>query len=159
MDAQTQKRIEAPLGRIPSGLFVLTAAHAGERAGMLASWVQQAAFEPPTITVAVGHGRAVLPLIHESGRLGLCQLASGSRTILRRFAGRSGAWADPFEGLELLPERSVPLLAGAMAYLECAVTRAVADVGDHEVLFAEVVDGDLLGGEPDVRVRPSGFKY
>ncbi|MBC8108463.1 MAG: hypothetical protein H7Z14_17895, partial [Anaerolineae bacterium] len=37
------------LGRIPSGVFVLTAAHAGERMAMLASWVQQAAFEPPAI--------------------------------------------------------------------------------------------------------------
>ena len=31
----------AALGRIPSGLFVLTLRHGGRETGMLASWVQQ----------------------------------------------------------------------------------------------------------------------
>ena len=37
------------LGRIPSGVFILTAAHAGKRGAMLASWVMQAPV-PSSIT-------------------------------------------------------------------------------------------------------------
>ena len=41
------------LGRIPSGIFVLTVKHDGRATAMLASWVQQAAFAPPAISVAL----------------------------------------------------------------------------------------------------------
>ena len=34
------------LGRIPSGIFILTIRHADQETGMLASWVMQAGFEP-----------------------------------------------------------------------------------------------------------------
>ena len=48
------------LGRIPSGVFVLTCGDgAGNMTGMLASWVQQAAFEPPMISVGVKNGRYI----------------------------------------------------------------------------------------------------
>ena len=34
------------LGRLPSGLYVLTAGRGAAATGMLASWVQQVGFEP-----------------------------------------------------------------------------------------------------------------
>ena len=46
------------LGRIPSGVFILVAGNdTGQQTGMLASWVQQASFEPPQVTVAVNKSR------------------------------------------------------------------------------------------------------
>ena len=53
-----QSSIEAPLGRLVSGLYIVTAKTAtGEETGMLSSWVMQAGFEPPMLTVAVKLGR------------------------------------------------------------------------------------------------------
>ena len=37
------KELAAPLGRIASGVFILTARHGTEETGMLSSWVQQCA--------------------------------------------------------------------------------------------------------------------
>ena len=43
------------LGRVPSGVFVLTASDTDHRRyAMLASWVQQAAFDPPAVCLAIG---------------------------------------------------------------------------------------------------------
>ena len=42
------------LGRTPSGVFILTCSDgAGHETGMLASWVQQASFDPPMLALAV----------------------------------------------------------------------------------------------------------
>ena len=41
--------LAAALGRVPSGLVVLTARHGARETGMLASWVQQCSFDPPQV--------------------------------------------------------------------------------------------------------------
>ena len=50
---------EPILGRIPSGILILTVRHEDRETGMLASWVKQAGFTPPSVTVAVKQGRYV----------------------------------------------------------------------------------------------------
>src|SRR4051812_36801885 len=65
------------LGRVPSGLYILTACRDGKATGMLASWVQQAGFDPPMVTVAVNRDRYVGDWIAHSGRFALNQVATG----------------------------------------------------------------------------------
>src|SRR5918999_987649 len=50
---QLKQTVGKALGRVPSGVFILTAAHNGESAAMMASWVQQAAFDPPAVSIAM----------------------------------------------------------------------------------------------------------
>src|SRR5690606_36146938 len=102
LDELQKQRIGAAIGRIPSGLFVLTAQHEDRRTGMLASWVQQVCFEPPMISVAVQKGRAIMPLISESRRFGLCQLPEKEKVITRKFAAGIEPGEDPFLGFELV---------------------------------------------------------
>src|SRR5947208_1289746 len=59
--ADGTKELAAALGRVPSGLFVLTARNGRQETGMLASWVQQCSFDPPQVSVAIRKGRPVLP--------------------------------------------------------------------------------------------------
>ena len=66
------------LGRTPSGVFILTASSGdGQETGMLASWVQQASFDPPAITVAVN-------ILHEAGK----RLPATGRNILQHIPKR-----------------------------------------------------------------------
>ena len=59
--------VAVALGRVPSGLFVVTARNsAGEETAFLASWVMQAGFDPPALSVAVGEDRA--DSLAEAGR-------------------------------------------------------------------------------------------
>src|SRR3954464_11070823 len=73
------------LGRIPSGLYILTVSVGERSTGMLASWVQQAGFEPPMVTAAIRRDRYVADWIAEAGRFTLNQLATGSRSLIRHF--------------------------------------------------------------------------
>jgi flavin reductase (DIM6/NTAB) family NADH-FMN oxidoreductase RutF len=51
--------IAKALGKLSSGLYVVTAAHAEVKSAMIASWVAQASFEPLGFTVAVAKDRAI----------------------------------------------------------------------------------------------------
>ena len=60
-----KENIGAAIGRIPSGVFVITAKNSsGEKIGMLGSWVAQAGFEPPCVSVAVAPGPDVELIEH-----------------------------------------------------------------------------------------------
>src|SRR5262245_20113460 len=104
------------LGRIPSGLYILTVQHKGRSTGMLASWVQQSGFDPPMLTVAVRRDRFVTDWIDASGRFALSQLAKGSKSLIRHFGRGFAAGAEAFEGIELRHDaQGGPVLAAALA--------------------------------------------
>ncbi len=153
--------IAAAIGRIPSGLFVLTARHEDRRAGMLASWVQQVCFAPPMVSVAVAKGRTIMPLISESRHFGLCQLPEGDRVIMRKFVGGIDPSEDPFLGFDLVPETigGLPILAKSLAWLQCEVVCHVDVEGDHDIFVGVARSGAYVGGQPAVHLRENGLKY
>jgi flavin reductase (DIM6/NTAB) family NADH-FMN oxidoreductase RutF len=149
------------LGRIPSGLYILTVEHGDRSTGMLASWVQQAGFDPPMLTVAIRRDRYVADWVSESGRFALSQLAIGSKALIRHFGRGFEPDADAFQGVALRHDaRGGPVLAGAMAYLDSEVAGELGP-GDHRIFVARVVDGAVLkpDAEPLLHVRANGFHY
>jgi flavin reductase (DIM6/NTAB) family NADH-FMN oxidoreductase RutF len=161
MDEKTRQGIAAALGRVPSGLYILTAKHEDRRAGMLVSWVQQACFQPPMVSVAIGKGRQVMPLLSESRKFGLCQLSKNDKLILKKFAGGTDLGEDPFLGLDLLPHTvtGVPILAHTAAYLECEMVCHMDVDGDHDIFVGVIRAGAYFGGEPHVHLRENGMRY
>jgi 3-hydroxy-9,10-secoandrosta-1,3,5(10)-triene-9,17-dione monooxygenase reductase component len=53
------EQLGAAIGAIPSGLFIVTSQQNGKTATMLASWVQQSGFAPPSVTIIVAKGRPI----------------------------------------------------------------------------------------------------
>jgi len=159
-DPQIHQRIGEAIGRIPSGLFILTARNEEFRSGMLASWVQQVSFKPPMVSVAVAKGRSIMPLISESRQFGICQLPTNEKIIMRKFASGSDPGEDPFLGFEMLSNNSgVPILANVLAYTECDLACHIDVEGDHDLFIGKVYRGKYLSGEPHVHLRNNGFTY
>lgn len=155
-----QRQLSAALGRLPSGLFILTARRGEAETGLLTSWVQQAAFDPPTISVAIKNGRSILAWLTESAPFTLNILDHTQTDMVAQF-GRGFSLEEPaFEGLDVEhPDDGAAVLSEALAYLQCLVTRRFS-VGDHELLLARVTGGKLLGeGQPMVHIRKSGMHY
>lgn len=168
LDDGGSARIESTsrvLGRIPSGLFVVTwrSEEAGTDHGMLASWVMQAGFAPPAVSVAVGASRGFLAAI-DAGRPFVVNLLSESqRGLVGRFGRPASAEHDPFAGVSL--ERAAcgaAIVMPTSGWMECrAVSRAPA--GDHVIVVAEIgAAGDPAGGqadEPIIHLRKNGLRY
>ena len=60
--------IAKAMGKLSSGLYVVTAQQHSAKGAMIASWVAQASFEPPGLTIAVAKDRAIESLMQVSYR-------------------------------------------------------------------------------------------
>ncbi len=154
--------LAAALGRIPSGLFILTVRDGDRTTGMLASWVQQAGFAPPMVTVALRKERYVADWARRSGRFVLNQVPAGNKHLLRHFGRGFEPGELAFEGLALVrpDEPAGPVLAESLAFMVVSVAGEVAG-GDHVVMLGQIIDGDLIAGdgEPMIHIRRTGLHY
>ena len=91
-----------PMGRIPSGVYILTAAAGDHHVAMLASWVQQASFDPPCLSIAVAKDRPVLDAIRKSGRLALSILPEKDTTLMKKYARGFAPGEDAFAGVTIV---------------------------------------------------------
>jgi 3-hydroxy-9,10-secoandrosta-1,3,5(10)-triene-9,17-dione monooxygenase reductase component len=148
------------LGMIPSGIFVVTTARDSVRAAYVGSWIQQAAFEPPSVTIAMNQQRPLLKLLEPGRGLGVHILGRRQAPLYARFERGFSLDEDPFVGVEIdTAVTGAPILREAFAYLDCRV-RTMVDAGDHMLILAEVVAGAVRQpGEPMTYTRRSGFTY
>lgn len=163
-DATLREIVGPVLGRTPSGIFILTAADGrGNETGMLASWVQQASFEPPIVTVAVNRKRYLHEWLDEAPHIALSLVGESQRNLLGHF-GRGFEPGEPaFEGVNVARGRNkLPVLADALGYLEGRIETRV-ESGDHVVYFVEITGGGagpaLTDEKPMVHIRKNGFNY
>lgn len=149
------------LGRVPSGLYILTVRQGERETGMLVSWVQQCSFEPLQISLVLRRDRDVLSWLGVGATCTLNLLGEGQSNLISHF-GKGFALDQPaFTGLEVerVPGQG-PILRSALGYLLCRVASRVP-VGDHELFVAVVEGGKLLQpeGKPMVHVRKNGLRY
>jgi flavin reductase (DIM6/NTAB) family NADH-FMN oxidoreductase RutF len=155
------RSINPVLGRIPSGIFILTAGTGPRATGMLSSWVMQAGFDPPMVSVAVKLGRYVCDWLTEGQPFVLNVVAQSQTSFLKHFAKGFEPGAPAFTGLDISHcARGLPILNDALGHLECEPVRHV-DSGDHRIFLANVVRGRLADADalPMVHIRKSGLKY
>jgi flavin reductase (DIM6/NTAB) family NADH-FMN oxidoreductase RutF len=141
--------LDKALGRLSGGLYVVTARQGeGESArsgAMVASWVSQASFEPPGITVAVAKDRAIESLMQVGDRFVLNILREDNhQKLLRHFLRRFPPGADRFAGVNVLEGAAVggPVLGDALAFLGCLVAQRM-EGPDHWIIYAEVEQGNV----------------
>ena len=133
------------LGRVSGGLYVVTAAQGTARSAMIASWVAQASFEPLGFTVSVAKDRAIESLMQVNDTFVLnCLPENGYEPIMKHFLTRFPPGADRFEGVEWAPANcGAPILADAVAYMECRVTSRM-EANDHWIVYSEVSEGKVF---------------
>lgn len=144
LDADLQKA----LGRISSGLYIITAKKSDIKGAMLASWVSQASFKPLGFTVAVAKDRAIESLMQVGDRFVLNVLEENNYgDLMKHFLKRFPPGADRFQGVRTRPaENGSPILADALAYLECEVASRM-EMSDHWLVYCVVEDGKVSDPE------------
>lgn len=159
--SETPDSLMQALGRIASGLYIVTTGSGAEATGFLGSWIMQAGFEPPAVTVAVHRDRAVLGAMRDSGHFCVSVLAPASMSLLGHFSRGFKPGEDAFVGLDIaLADSGVPYLTAAHAYLSCKLL-GEATWSDHVILCGEVLAGECesLQEDPATHIRKSGLSY
>lgn len=145
-DIQQRKSInndlEKALGRISGGLYIITAKKGEAKGAMLASWVSQASFQPLGITISVAKDRAIESLMQVGDRFILNVLEEGNyQALMKHFLKRFPPGADRFAGVKTQPaENGSPILADALAYIECEVASRM-ECSDHWIVYSTVQSG------------------
>jgi flavin reductase (DIM6/NTAB) family NADH-FMN oxidoreductase RutF len=152
------------LGRTPSGVYVLTARSVdGQETGALVSWVQQASFSPPMLTVAVNQKRYLREWLAASPQVVLNLIGESQKQFLKHFGAGFAPEDAAFDGMTIQRSSSgLPILADAMGHLE-GVVRSQLETGDHVIYAVEIVGAGCGAGfnesRPMVHIRKSGFNY
>jgi len=153
-------RTEQAVGRIVGSLCVVAASRGEVTSAMLVSWVSQASFNPPGVTIAVAKDRAIESLMHTDDKFVLNILKEGMN-LRRHFLKPFAPGEDRFAGLETqVAENGCFILSEALAYLECTIESRI-QCGDHWLIYAVVDNGKVLqpGGMTAVYHRKSGSHY
>jgi flavin reductase (DIM6/NTAB) family NADH-FMN oxidoreductase RutF len=160
MNLQTDsENIGAALGRVVSGCSILTASWKGRTTGVLVSWVQQASFDPPMVSVCLKAGRPAVDFVNGSKRFLINVLGENPSAHFRHFGKGFGPDEDAFAGLGTEPTDFGPLLPDCVAHLGCKLVDHVK-AGDHILCLGEI---EAAGGDADekpyVHTRRSGLSY
>jgi flavorubredoxin/flavin reductase (DIM6/NTAB) family NADH-FMN oxidoreductase RutF len=155
-------RIEQAVGRLVGSLCIVTTKQGDLTGAMLASWVSQATFNPPGLTIAVAKDRAIESLMYQGGKFVLNILAQGNHLgLMKHFLKPFAPAEDRFVGVATQEaQNGCPILSDALAYLECSVRNRM-ECGDHWLVYAVVENGKLLqtNGVTAVHQRKSGTHY
>lgn len=165
LSAEQREQIGPILGRIPSGVFILTAGNgAGDETGMLASWVQQASFDPPLLSIAVNAKRYLNDWIAANPRVAVsCVGKEQSGPFFKQFGKGFEPGEPAFDGFETTRGvTGLPLLSAAIGSLEGTIVDSLA-AGDHTIYLMRVENavkgGAFDGDHPFVHIRKNGFHY
>ncbi len=147
--------LDKALGRLSGGLYVVTARQEERASAMVASWVSQASFDPPGITVAVAKDRAIEALLQVGDRFVLNILREDNyQDLMRHFLKRFPPGADRFAGVSTLEGVATggPVLGDALAFLGCRVSQRM-EGPDHWIIYGEVEQGNVSDTEARTAVH------
>ncbi len=154
-------RTAQAVGRIVGSTCIVSAKRGDVTSAMLASWVSQATFNPPGLTVAVAKDRAMESLTHTGDKFAINILSEGNQQLFKHFTKKFTPGEDRFAGLNTTAANNgCPVLTDALAYLECTVGDRM-ECADHWVVYAVVNEGKVLDpeGVTSVHHRKSGSFY
>lgn len=148
------------VGRLVGSLCVLSAKRGNVVRAMLASWVSQATFNPPGLTVSIAKERVMESLMHTGDKFIVNILSEGNQ-LQKHFMKRFAPGEDRLANLSTdTGDNGCPILTEALAYLECTVHHRI-ECGDHWVIYGVTEKGQVL--QPDgisaVHHRKSGSYY
>jgi flavorubredoxin/flavin reductase (DIM6/NTAB) family NADH-FMN oxidoreductase RutF len=160
VDAQVD-RTEQAVGRIAGSLCVVTAQPPDFKypAAILVSWVSQASFNPPGLTIALDRERG--DVLGHTGQQFVLNILKEGMNVRRQFLKPAPLNINPLGNLPTEEAANgCPVLTDALAYLECTVESRM-DCVDHWLIYATVNNGKLLQetGTTAIQRRKSGSQY
>jgi flavin reductase (DIM6/NTAB) family NADH-FMN oxidoreductase RutF len=119
------------IGRLPTGVAIVTCAGASGPAGMTTNAVTSLSLEPLLLLVCFDNTSRTLPVVREAGRFAVNVLRADQADLARVFASKRVA-RDKFEAVTHTVAHDVPVLDDALAWVACDLL-ALHPGGDHTI--------------------------
>ena len=133
------------LGKMATGIYILTVSHKEEINGMIISWVSCISYQPPLVMVAIHPNRYSHHLVEESGCFALHVLAQGQTDLLENF--RQSDPETKFKSISWYEGKTgCPVLSNCVAYMECEVKESITP-GNHTLFFGEIKQAQVFSNQ------------
>ena len=150
-DARTIPREKSYLLLNHGPVTLITAAAAGRRNVMAASWVMPLDFDPPRVVAVIDRNSFTRQLIDASGEFAINVPCRAQADFVLRAGSSSGRDADKLTtlGVAWRPATAIaaPLIEGCAGWLECRVIAEPHVEEAYDLFVAEVV---AASADPDV---------
>lgn len=131
---------------LAGGVSIITAGRGKEITGMTVTSVSSLSVDPPTLIVSVNRDASSWPVLKRHGFFGVNILAADQLAVAECFSGKGGLkGTERFTGAQWITRSSgVPLLAGALAAIDCAVEETI-ERHSHAIVIGRVLDVQASG--------------
>jgi flavin reductase (DIM6/NTAB) family NADH-FMN oxidoreductase RutF len=149
------KGIAKGLQIMTNGVYVVAASAENQTHGCTVTWVSQASYRNPLLTVALDKNHETFKLIERSGKLVINVLKSSQKDVAEHFGHDHRSSSVQYfqdEG-----GQQQPVLKDCLAVVFANVVSTV-DARDHVVLLVEATESRVFGeGEPLVYSFANGY--
>ncbi|MBC3190389.1 flavin reductase family protein [Pseudonocardia sp. C8] len=142
-----QATFRTVMGHLPTGVVAIAgiSALAPHPQGLVVGTFQSLSLTPPMVAFSVDRSSSSWPKVRTAGRLGASVLAAGQEPVCQALSRKQpNKFADVAWHLS---EYRTPRIAGAHAWIDCAITHEL-DGGDHVIVLAEVLHMEAGEGDP-----------
>ena len=140
------------------GVYILSSENEGEYCVSTITWVSQASFEPPMISVCIKRNSASYEIVKKRGEFILHLLGDNQKELASTFFKPTIFENEKLNGQEFSLANNLPLLKDIPAYIQCKVVE-ILENGDHPLFLAEVVDAKINNDSDPLELRKTGWTY
>jgi 3-hydroxy-9,10-secoandrosta-1,3,5(10)-triene-9,17-dione monooxygenase reductase component len=142
----TPQHFRRVIGSFATGVAVVTTEVDEALFGMTINSLTSVSLDPLLVLVCLVKGSRTGQAIQQRGRFAINLLADHQEDISRRFVSKD--FQHRFQDGDTDPcEHGVPLLKERLAHVVCDV-HSIQTMGDHDVIYGQVVDCDAADGKP-----------
>jgi 4-nitrophenol 2-monooxygenase / 4-nitrocatechol 4-monooxygenase, reductase component len=146
--ALDEESVRDALARLPAGVVLVSTRSGDAFRGITATSFTAVSLEPPLVLVCLDRFAATRDAVLEHGAFTASLLSRGQQFFADRFSGQApaadAAWREVPHSLG---ENGLPIVEGAVAWIECRVEASHA-AGDHDIVIGAVTAVGSGGGEP-----------
>ena len=153
-----EKYRQQSLRMLSYGVYILSSENEGEYCVSTITWVSQASFQPPMISVCIKRNSASYEIVKKRGEFILHLLGDNQIELASTFFKPTIFENEKLNGQEFSLENNLPLLKDIPAYIQCKVVE-ILDNGDHPLFLAEVVDAKINNDSNPLELRKTGWTY
>ena len=140
------------------GVYILTSKFEDNYCAATVTWVSQASFDPPLISVCIKRNSFSYTIVKERGEFILHILGEDQKDIAASFFKQTILKNGFINEQKYQLKDNLPILTSVPAYLKCKVLE-IMETGDHPIFLAELNNAVVQNELEPLELRTSGWSY
>lgn len=145
-DTPTHDPIAKLLRRMPYGFYALGSRNGADSNLMVFNWLTQVSFEPQLLAVGLQKSSYSYGLVSASRQFAINFFLAEDAELIKPFTKGRAKNPDKMKDAKFSPAplTGAPIVDGAAGYLELEVVKIIETGGDHDIVLAKPIGGDVL---------------